>query len=178
MTTLQKIVAAAKKLKKQHPHKYAKWTDYIKAAAKTVKPTTKKSVGNYRINKTEFDETTIPISPRKKTEKKKKVYAVTRTTGGKFKKITRVGTTHTDRGSHNTTIRVVSGIEMQRDLKEKLKQTIFAASHYNNEISWLREVIKMDKSKAPAARAKIKTLQAKYKEAKLMAGKIRRAINK
>jgi hypothetical protein len=42
MTTLQKIITAAKKLKKQHPNKYSKWTDYVKAASKTVKTGTKK----------------------------------------------------------------------------------------------------------------------------------------
>ncbi len=111
MTTLQKIVTEAKKIRKAHPNKYAKWTDYVKEASKKYKAApVKKKVGNYKLNKTEFDETRIPIKPRKKTEKKKKVYAVTRAHGGQFKKITRVGATHSDKGSHNTTIRVVSGM--------------------------------------------------------------------
>jgi hypothetical protein len=79
MTTLQKIVAAAKKLKKQYPNKYSKWTDYIKAAAKTVKPVAIKSVKKVGAVKT----------------KKKAAPAATK---------------HTDKGSHNVKIKVVSGI--------------------------------------------------------------------
>lgn len=179
MTTLQKIVTEAKKIRKAHPNKYAKWTDYVKEASKKYKSApVKKKVGNYKLNRTEFDETRIPIKPRKKTEKKKKVYAVTRAHGGQFKKITRVGATHTDKGSHNTTIRVVSGVEINRDLMQKLKMSMFADSHYNDEIKWLREEIKHDKSKAPGNRLKIKNLQAKAKEARQISIKLRRAINK
>ena len=36
MTKLQKIVALAKKIRTAHPKKYAKWTDYIKAASKQI----------------------------------------------------------------------------------------------------------------------------------------------
>lgn len=85
MTTLQKIVAAAKKLKKQHPNKYSKWTDYIKAAAKTVKPAAKKAVKKVGAVKTK----------KKAVPAKRKAAPVTR---------------HTDRGSHNVKIKVVSGI--------------------------------------------------------------------
>lgn len=41
MTTLEKIVKAAKAMKKAHPKKYAKWTDYVKAASRQVKPVKK-----------------------------------------------------------------------------------------------------------------------------------------
>ena len=36
MTKLEQIVKRAKAMKKAHPRKYSKWTDYIKAAAKTM----------------------------------------------------------------------------------------------------------------------------------------------
>jgi len=36
MTKLEKIVKEAQKLRKAHPKKYAKWTDYIKAASKSM----------------------------------------------------------------------------------------------------------------------------------------------
>lgn len=36
MTKLEKIVKEAQKMRKAHPKKYAKWTDYIKAASKMV----------------------------------------------------------------------------------------------------------------------------------------------
>lgn len=76
MTTLQKIVTAAKKLKKQHPNKYSKWTDYVKAAAKTIKPAAKK----------------VGAVKRKKAPASR----------------------HTDKGSHNVNIRVVSGIDSNK----------------------------------------------------------------
>lgn len=125
MTTLQKIVTEAKKIRKAHPKKYAKWTDYVKEASKKYKAApVKKKVGNYKLNRTEFDETRIPIKPRKKTEKKKKVYAVTRAHGGQFKKITRVGATHSDKGSHNTTIRVVSGTRNMYTVRDGIEKEI------------------------------------------------------
>lgn len=40
-TTLKKIVAKAKELKKQAPNKFAKWTDYVKEASKTIKTKSK-----------------------------------------------------------------------------------------------------------------------------------------
>jgi len=43
MSTLTKIVSLAKKLKKEAPNKFAKWTDYIKEASKKIKPVVKKA---------------------------------------------------------------------------------------------------------------------------------------
>lgn len=43
MSTLTKIVSLAKKLKKEAPNKFAKWTDYIKEASKKIKPVIKKA---------------------------------------------------------------------------------------------------------------------------------------
>ncbi len=36
--TLKKIIAEAKRIRKAHPKKFAKWTDYVKAASKNIKP--------------------------------------------------------------------------------------------------------------------------------------------
>jgi hypothetical protein len=81
MTTLQKIVTAAKALKKKYPNKYSKWTDYVKAASKTVKPTTKK----------------VGAAPKKKKAAAPKKKAAPRST-------------HKDTKSHNVNIKVVSGL--------------------------------------------------------------------
>ncbi len=40
-STFTKIIAEAKRMRKAHPKKFAKWTDYVKAASKNVKPTKK-----------------------------------------------------------------------------------------------------------------------------------------
>ena len=37
-STLTKIIAEAKRIRKAHPKMYAKWTDYVKAASKKIKP--------------------------------------------------------------------------------------------------------------------------------------------
>jgi hypothetical protein len=93
MTTLQKIITAAKKLKKQYPNKYSKWTDYVKAASKTVKTGTKK----------------VGAVKKKKAAKKKPT----------------VRSSHTDKGSHNVKIKVVSGLNK---VTRKGKKT---AVHYS-----------------------------------------------
>jgi hypothetical protein len=109
MTTLQKIVTAAKKLKKQYPNKYPKWTDYIKAASKDIKKPGKKIADvnvTYRSKKEadylverkkngRFKGTVRLAGVKKKPEAKKKPATVTK---------------HTDKGSHNTNIKVVSGV--------------------------------------------------------------------
>jgi hypothetical protein len=98
MTTLQKIVSAAKKLKKQHPNKYSKWTDYIKAAAKTVKPAAKKAVKKVGAVK----------AKKKAAPAKRKAPAVK----------------HTDKGSHNVKIRVVSGTGTIYSVRDKLEKSV------------------------------------------------------
>lgn len=45
MTVLQQIVKEAKRMRKLHPNKYAKWTDYVKAASKAIKKPGKKVAG-------------------------------------------------------------------------------------------------------------------------------------
>jgi hypothetical protein len=54
MTKLEKIVKEAQKLRKAHPKKYAKWTDYIKAASKSIAgyTGTKKSGSTTTVNYT------------------------------------------------------------------------------------------------------------------------------
>ena len=91
MTHLQKIIAEAKKMRKAHPKKFAKWTDYVSAASKKVKPTKNKKIVDYHVNKSKFIEKRAATSPRKRPIKKAiKEFAVTRTTAGQFKKVKRI----------------------------------------------------------------------------------------
>lgn len=92
MTTLEKIVKAAKALKKKYPNKYSKWTDYVKAASKTVKPV--KKVGAVKKKATSKKK----VAPKKAAPKKK---AAPRSS-------------HKDTKSHNVNIRVVSGIDSNK----------------------------------------------------------------
>jgi hypothetical protein len=148
MTTLQKIVTAAKKLKKQHPNKYAKWTDYIKAAAKTVKPVAKKAVKKVGAVKTK--KKAAPAK-RKAAPAKRKAAPVTR---------------HTDRGSHNVRIKVVSGVDMYtvRDRLEKQIQEHIEFVEYLKSLK-KNKTITTDELKAiPRQIAYVKKLKAQLRE--------------
>lgn len=119
MTTLQKIVTAAKKLKKQYPNRYSKWTDYIKAASKEIKKPGKKIAD-------------VNVTYRSKKEAD---YLVERKKNGRFKGTVRLAgvkkkpaAKHTDKGSHNTNIKVVSGtnnfyISQLKTLTNEIDQT-------------------------------------------------------
>ena len=87
MNTLTKIVSLAKKLKKEAPNKFAKWTDYVKEASKKIKPVVKQ---------------TKKVA-KKVTKKAKKTY----------KK--HFGETHTDTNSHNVKLSIYSGTGLRKD---------------------------------------------------------------
>lgn len=149
MTALKWITTEAKKIKKAYPNRFAKWTDYVAQASAIYakkhggkSPVGKpKKVGDYKINKGEFVEANKPTTPRKKKAAKKKVWSVTRTPSGRFKKkgIKRVaGTTHKDAKSHNVNIRVVSGIKKSNDFYLKLLSNI---SKEKTEMQILKDLL-------------------------------------
>jgi hypothetical protein len=74
MTKLEKIVKEAQKLRKAHPKKYAKWTDYIKAASK--------SIAGYTGTKRSGSTTTVNYT-RKTAVKKSKPATQARLFGAK-----------------------------------------------------------------------------------------------
>lgn len=87
MSTLTKIVSLAKKLKKEAPNKFAKWTDYVKEASKRIKPVVKKA----------------KKVAKKVTKKAKKTY----------KK--HFGETHKDTNSHNVKLSIYSGTGLRKN---------------------------------------------------------------
>lgn len=92
MTKLQEIVKKARALKKAYPKKYSKWTDYIKAASKSISGYTGTSKSG---NKTTVHYTNAKATTKKTTAKQGKLFGTK---------------THKDTRSHNTNIRVISGI--------------------------------------------------------------------
>jgi hypothetical protein len=98
MTTLQLIIKKAKALRKAAPKKYAKWTDYVKAASATIKPKKKATVSGIK-------KKAAPKKVVKKAAPKKVVR----------KKATSI---HKDSKSHNVRINVVSGVE--KDIKRSI----------------------------------------------------------
>jgi hypothetical protein len=103
MTTLQKIVKEAKALRKKYPKKYAKWTDYVKAASKKIS-------GLDKVTKT-GNKTTVHYTKKAPATKKKAApkKAVQSSLFG-VKKKAAPRSTHKDTKSHNVNIRVVSGV--------------------------------------------------------------------
>lgn len=108
MSTLTKIVSLAKKLKKEAPNKFAKWTDYVKEASKKIKPVVKKA----------------KKVAKKVTKKAKKTY----------KK--HFGETHKDTNSHNVKLSIYSGTGLRKDENtlsyakpnSKLKDSLYTES--------------------------------------------------
>lgn len=85
MTTLQKIVKKAKEIRKQHPKKYAKWTDYIKAASKQISGLDKVTKSG---NKTTVHYTRATPTAKKKTAKKPvqaSLFGASKSVGGAVK---------------------------------------------------------------------------------------------
>jgi len=107
MTTLQKIVKEAKALRKKYPKKYAKWTDYVKAASKKISGLDKVTKSG---NKTTVHYTKKSPATKKKAAPKKAVQSSL--FGVKKKAAPR--SSHKDTKSHNVNIRVVSGTDSNK----------------------------------------------------------------
>lgn len=105
MTTLQLIIKKAKALRKAAPKKYAKWTDYVKAASATIKPKKKATVGAVK------KKAVKKAAPKKAVKKVVKKAAT--------KKATSI---HKDSKSHNVNIRVMSGINPIENLNRLVKE--------------------------------------------------------
>lgn len=112
MTALQQIVKEAKRMRKLHPNKYAKWTDYVKAASKAIKKPGKKVAGT-------------KAKPKPKPA------------------------THTDKGSHNVKIKVVSGAKTDVN-----KFYISQLALLNNEMLNTKNYIEDLKKRLPTYKTK------------------------
>jgi hypothetical protein len=159
MTKLEKIVKAAKALRKKYPNKYSKWTDYIKAASKQV-------AGFEGVSR-KGDKTTVHYSKKSPATKKKAApKKATQSTlfGVKKaapKKKAPARSSHKDTKSHNVNIRVVSGINLNEigselfSLEMKIKKYQIA----------LREAKKVSEKKE--IRYQISVLNKQFKALKL-----------
>jgi enoyl reductase-like protein len=99
------IIKKAKALRKAAPKKYAKWTDYVKAASATIKPKKKATVGAVK------KKAVKKAAPKKAVKKVVKKAAT--------KKATSI---HKDSKSHNVNIRVMSGINPIENLNRLVKE--------------------------------------------------------
>ena len=97
------IIKKAQALRKASPKKFAKWTDYVKAASATIKPKKKATVSG------------VKKKAVKKAAPKKAVKKLTP------KKATSI---HKDSKSHNVRINVVSGLSQIKGIPHKAKYFI------------------------------------------------------
>jgi hypothetical protein len=157
MTKLQQIVKKAKEIRKAHPKKYAKWTDYIKAASKSLAglDSVKRSG-----NKTTVNYTRHKVATNKKAAPKKTVQA--KLFGVKKSAPKKKAATHKDTKSHNVKISVMSGIGSVHVVKPNLStkkisyygiwceeisgKKYFAGNHGKPSIMTKSEALKIKKS--------------------------------
>lgn len=151
MTKLQKIVNKAKALRKAQPKKYAKWTDYIKAASKSLSgldSVKKKAVPKKAVQAKLFGV--------KKAAPKKRPAA------------------HKDTKSHNVNIRVVSGVDnfgisqLRLIANEILKR--------EKAVQYMQPVTKYPVNERPAAKKYIKYNKEKIANLKKQITLIKKSI--
>lgn len=153
MTKLEKIVKAAKALRKKYPNKYSKWTDYIKAASKQV--------SGFEGVSRKGDKTTVHYSKKGPATKKKAApKKATQSTlfGVKKaapKKKAPTRSSHKDTKSHNVNIRVVSGAD-DREFYTRQLNYILMRIRINENI--------IEQNKAFLKDAKIASEKAFYKK--------------
>jgi hypothetical protein len=156
MTALQLIIKKAQALRKASPKKFAKWTDYVKAASATIKPKKKATVGAIK-------KKAIKKAATKKVVKK----AAT-------KKATSI---HKDTKSHNVRISVVSGLnELNKDLTKKLEDAIYFSSVYAKNIEFEKFMATKQKDKRMYWNLKAKESKKKLDTVKKMITKLKKAI--
>lgn len=130
MSALKWIVNEAKKLKKQYPHRFKKWTDYVAQASAIYasKHKRKSPVGKKRK----------VSGVTKKAAKKKLVKKSVLRKKAVKKSPTRM--LHKDTKSHNVNIRVMSGIS-EHWLKE-LNNTAKVLKEKEHHFNWHKEMSK------------------------------------
>lgn len=97
---LTEIINRAKKLRKDFPNKFSKWTDYVKAAAK--------------------EKASRGVKAVKKAAKKKIKKTLIKASRSHFLKGTDVERTHKDVKSHNLKINFFSGMNEKLNFNEKV----------------------------------------------------------
>jgi len=119
MSALKWIVSEAKKLKKEYPKRYTKWTDYVKQASaiyaskhKGVSPVGKKKAAPKKVGAVKKKAAPKKVA-KKKAPKKLKYAGTLKAQDGKRMYKYSLGkkpvSTHKDTKSHNVQIKVVSG---------------------------------------------------------------------
>lgn len=122
MTKLEKIVKAAKALRKKYPNKYSKWTDYIKAASKQIAgfEGVSRKGGKTTVHYTKKS----PATKKKAAPKKATQSTLFGVKKAAPKKKAPARSSHKDTKSHNVNIRVVSGIRNMYTVRDGIEKEI------------------------------------------------------
>lgn len=171
MTTIEKIVAEAKKLKKQFPKRFTKWTDYVKQASAIYRsksnPKTKKKVGYLPERyKAEKEITKIARNLKKSTlfpythkenlvRAGKEYYKNIKVSGVKKPNKKTATSTHKDTKSHNVNIRVVSGTS---------EFSLLQIKRNNESLERLNKVVLDNKNKMKSFQYKTPFWQSYFKK--------------
>lgn len=175
MTKLEKIVKAAKALRKKYPNKYSKWTDYIKAASKQV--------SGFEGVSRKGDKTTVHYSKKGPATKKKAApkKATQSTLFGVKKAAPKkkgpARSSHKDTKSHNVNIRVVSGTDndfYQRQLQMVLMRIKLHENKIVNDARYFKDAKTL--SEKSFFRAQIKRSKDRIKELKKQLTLIKKSI--
>jgi hypothetical protein len=154
---LKAITTKAKALYKSG--KYAKWTDAIKEASKSLAKTT----GSKKIGAIKKKATKKVVKKKVATKKKAVKKAPVRNYGS-----------HKDTASHNVRISVVSGID--KDLENKLKEAIRFVGIYKSNIDFEKLMIKKEPSKKNYWKLRVKDSEKKLKIVTEKVKKLKRAF--
>lgn len=127
MTALQWIVKEAKKIKKEYPKRFSKWTDYVAQASAIY---AKKHKGHSPVGKKKKSK----VGAVKKKAAPKKKHAVKKSVAKSY---------HKDTKSHNVNIRVMSGIGSY-DNPERI---LYEIEYWQKMLDKLRNEYKSDKGK-------------------------------
>lgn len=186
MKTIEKIINIAKKLKKEAPNKFAKWTDYVKEASKQIKTkskpiikktkkvakkVTKKIIGS--VNKTyliSYIDVDGYEQKRKVSSEELKLitpiinYTILKEYTKKSNK-KKIGESHKDTNSHNVKLSIYSGTGLTN--KEK-------------SLGYIKPTRSSILKELEGAKAHLNHLTAMYKDKSYTKhkAKIKRSINK
>jgi len=132
MTALQWIVKEAKKIKKEYPKRFAKWTEYVAQASAIY---AKKHKGKSPVGKKKAKVGAVKKKSAKKVAKK--------VAHKKTAKKSPARSLHKDTKSHNVNIRVMSGIGSY-DNPERI---LYEIEYWQKMLDKLRNEYKSDKGK-------------------------------
>ena len=189
-STLKKITTKAKQLYKTG--KYAKWTDAIKEASKSLhKKPAKKKIGYSKLRLKADKELTKAIKSEPKTlfpytkkqtlikagkkyydEMNKNIHKISGVKKKAKKKAT-PKSLHKDTMSHNVKISVMSGIS--KDIENKLKEAIRFSGIYKSNIEFSKLMQKKEPQKRMYWKLKVKDYEKNLKVVKQIVSKLKKA---